>query len=52
MTQDTTARETEAVVVGSHGDDLPGVDHAEVDPLSGDHDLAARVCAGHIQGRG
>jgi hypothetical protein len=31
----------EAVVAGGHGDDLAGVDHADLDPLGGDHDLPA-----------
>jgi len=29
------------VVAGGHGDDLAGVDQADVDALGGDHDLAA-----------
>jgi len=33
--------EPEAVVVGGVGDDFAGVDHADLDPLGGDHDLPA-----------
>jgi hypothetical protein len=33
--------EPEAVVAGSDRDDLPGVDHADLDLLPGDHDGAA-----------
>jgi len=33
--------ELEAVIAGSNRDDLPGVDHADMDPLRGDHDGAA-----------
>jgi hypothetical protein len=33
--------EPEGVVVGSHGDDLAGVDHADMDALGGDHDATS-----------
>jgi hypothetical protein len=32
--------EPEAVIVSGDGDDLAGVDHADLDSLGGDHDLA------------
>jgi hypothetical protein len=33
--------ELEGVIVGRDGNGLAGVDHADLDSLSGDHDLAA-----------
>jgi hypothetical protein len=33
--------EAESIVAGGDRDDLPGVDHADLDPLGGDHDLAS-----------